>query len=280
MQPLENGDPGFTKAGGHTFSMSAEGLDGVVHLVEACVECHGEIESFDFARQDYDGDGVVEGIQTEVKGLLNKLSMLLPPIGVPADPMDAHMPVDSSWSRPQLKAAYNWLFVVEDGSYGVHNLSYAVGLLKASIADLTGDANNDNLPDWWQVQYFGSFTDPNAAPNATPAGDGVPNWVKYTLGLDPMVPGMAIPNGVVWANGKGLVNPPENPGENMIAIYTAAEVVFNTEIGKKYQVQAASAANGGWDNVSGLIDGTGTTMSYVAPTRENAQMFYRVVTSE
>ena len=68
------------------------------------------------------------------------------------------------WTRPQLRAAYNYLFVVEDGSYGVHNLSYAVGLLKASIADLTGDANNDGLPDSWQIQYFGSASNPNARP--------------------------------------------------------------------------------------------------------------------
>ena len=42
-----------------------------------------------------------------------------------------------SAKRAQLEAAYNWAFVKEDKSLGVHNTAYAVGLLKASIADLT-----------------------------------------------------------------------------------------------------------------------------------------------
>ena len=87
---------------------------------------------------------------------------------------------ETNWPAQFLKAGYNWQFVNNDGSKGVHNAPFAVGLLKASIADLSGDANNDTLPDWWQVQYFGSSTNVNAAPNATPAGDGVPNWLKVT----------------------------------------------------------------------------------------------------
>ena len=39
-------------------------------------------------------------------------------------------------TRAQLKAAYNYQFVLEDGSFGIHNTQYAVGLLKSSIADL------------------------------------------------------------------------------------------------------------------------------------------------
>jgi len=46
--------------------------------------------------------------------------------------------IDSTWTKPQLEAAYNWLFVNNDGSKGVHNLDYSVGLLQASIANLQG----------------------------------------------------------------------------------------------------------------------------------------------
>ena len=49
--------------------------------------------------------------------------------------------------------------------------------------------------------------------NATPAGDGVPNWMKYALGLDPTKPGIVLPNGVVWVNGKDLLHPVLPPGE-------------------------------------------------------------------
>jgi len=129
MQAAET-SPAFTHAGGHTFKLKWDSGTNVVELTEACVQCHGEVEGFDFKRQDYDGNGVVEGVQTEVKGLLSKLALLLPPVGV-AKPNHSptNIAITSSWTRPQLRAGYNYLFVVEDGSYGIHNLSYAVGLL-------------------------------------------------------------------------------------------------------------------------------------------------------
>lgn len=269
MQDIESG-PAFTHAGGHTFNMAYNDGTNEVDVVNACVQCHGNVDSFDFKRQDYDGNGVVEGVQTEVKGLLNKLALLLPPVGTPKTSLS----ISSTWTKPQLKAAYNYQFVLEDGSFGIHNLSYAVGLLKASIADLTGDANMDGLPDAWQIQYFGSTTNANAAPNAMPAGDGIPNWLKFSLGLNPTVAGIALPDGVVWAN-TGSVGGTNSP----VRIYTAAEVVFDTEAGKTYQIQAISTLGGGWTNVGTPIAGTGASMSFLTPTRNNVQQFFRVVPS-
>ncbi len=92
------------------------------------------------------------------------------------------------------------------------------------------------------------MTNAAAAPNATPAGDGVPNWMKYLLGLNPLLPGISVTNGlsvgVVWADGSSLVNP--FGSTNTIQIYTAAEVVFDTVSGKTYQIQAASSLSKGW----------------------------------
>ena len=51
-------------------------------------------------------------------------------------PPKTALTIDNTWTQPQLEAAYNWLFVTNDGSKGVHNTAYAVGLLKASIANL------------------------------------------------------------------------------------------------------------------------------------------------
>lgn len=269
MQALGSTNAAYLHAGGHTFNMTYENGTNSVHAVGACVECHGEIESFDFARQDYNGDGVVEGVQTEVRRLMDKLALLLPPVGVPKD----NISIDNKWTRQQLRAGYNYLFVWEDGSYGVHNLSYAVGLLKASIADLTGDANEDGLPDSWQIQYFGSANNPQAAPNATPAGDGVPNWLKYGLGLNPLTPGIVLPDGVVWANA-GKVG--GNAATNTVQIYTAAEIVYNTEVGKTYQLQAISSLDGGWKDIGTAVAGTGNAVSLVTPTRTKQQQFYRV----
>ncbi len=267
MQEAES-SPAFTHAGGHSWNMKWDSGTNTVELTEACVQCHGDIEGFNFKRQDFDGNGIVEGVQTEVKGLLAKLAFLLPPVGV----AKADITIGSSWSKQHLRAGYNYRFVQEDGSFGVHNLSYAVGLLKASIADLTGDANNDSLSDAWQIQYFGSATNPNAAPNAIPAGDGIPNWLKYSLGLDPTVAGSAIPGGVVWANGSSL-----GGSTDTIQIFTAAEVAFDTEVGKTYQIQSVSSLSGGWQNLGDPIPGTGAAISYTTPLRENAQQFFRVV---
>lgn len=273
MQGTATTDPAFLVAGGHTFSMTGVKNGTNLDMVAACVQCHGPIASFDFQRQDYDGDGIVEGIQTEVKGLLSKLAYLLPPAGQPK----ADITIDSTWTKQQLRAAYNYRFVQEDKSFGVHNLAYAVGLLKASIADLSGDANSDGIPDWWQVKYFGSVTNQAAAPTYSAANDGVPNWMKYALGIDPTIAGSPVTNGVVWANGKVLMNP-TNPGDtNAVQIYTAAEVAFNTQVGKTYQIQGISSLSGGWQNIGNVIAGNGNAFSYVTPTRQNVQQFYRVV---
>jgi hypothetical protein len=50
------------------------------------------------------------------------------------------------------------------------------------------DSNNDGLPDSWQLQYFSSVNDPQAAPNADPDGDGFTNLQEYVAGTDPTDP--------------------------------------------------------------------------------------------
>ena len=48
--------------------------------------------------------------------------------------------------------------------------AFAVGLLKASIGNLTGDANGDGLPDAWQIDNFGAnfaTQSPRPAPTAS-----------------------------------------------------------------------------------------------------------------
>jgi hypothetical protein len=285
MQTVNVGDPAFLKAGGHTWNMSytviTNGVTNTVAKTDVCAQCHGPITSFNMVVQDYNGDGITEGVQTEVQHLMDKLSTLMPNSTYQANSnnyvadglVKTSLSVKTNWPVKFLKAAYNFQFVQMDASKGVHNAPFAVGILKASIGDLTGDANNDGLPDAWQIQYFGSITNPAAAPNAMPAGDGIPNWLKYSLGVNPLVPGVAVPGGVVWADGNKLGSP---AGTNTVQIYTAAEVAFNTVAGKTYQIQEASSLSSGWQNLGTPIVGTGNAMSYVTPTRQNVQQYYRV----
>jgi hypothetical protein len=290
MQEVAVTDPAFGQAGGHTFSMTynvvSGGVTNVMDKIEVCTKCHGEIEEFNMVRKDYDGNGRIEGIQTEIQSLLDKLSTMLPNATYRADgkyvadglvKAIGRTTVKTNWPTKFLNAAWNHMFVSVEGSKGIHNAPYAVGLLKASIADLTDDWNNDGLPDTWQLANFGSLTNANAAPNATPAGDGVPNFLKYSLGINPTVKGIAVPDGVVWAGADGttLVHP---PGTNtVIKVYTAAEIAFDTVVGKTYQIQAVSSLGGTWANVGTPITGTGAPVRYVSSLRTNVRQFYRVV---
>lgn len=134
MQDVAIGAPGFLAVGGHTFkpSLTQDGKPKL-ELVAACQNCHGkDMTTFNMARIDYNGDGTIEGVQTEVQKLLDQLSTMLPP----NNNVKSSLTIDSTWTRAQLEAGYNWQFVNNDGSRGIHNTAYAVGLLKASIADL------------------------------------------------------------------------------------------------------------------------------------------------
>ena len=279
MQTIASADPGFLLSGGHTFEMSyaavTNGVTNVVDRVEVCAQCHGQLPSFNFPVEDYDGDGVVEGVQTEVQNLLNKLSALLPnSSGVIDGSVKTSLSVKTNWSLPQLEAAYNWQFVNNDGSLGIHNAPFATGILKASIASLTGVSVAGGLPDAWEIEYFGSITNAAGAPDAAPAGDGIPNWLKYALGLNPLTPGISVPGGVVYANGAGTLG----GSTNTIQIYTAAEISFDTVAGANYQIQEVSSLSDGWQNVGTPIVATNTaSMSYLTPTRNNVQQYFRVV---
>ena len=159
--------------------------------VDVCVQCHGPITSFNMPVEDYNGDGVIEGVQTEVQHLLDKLSTLLPNSTYQANSnnyvadglVKTSVSFKTNWPPKFLKAGYNWQFVASDGSLGVHNAPFAVGLLKASIADLTGDSQQRRAAGCVAdpILRLGQLV-PHAAPNATPAGDGVPNWMKYISG--------------------------------------------------------------------------------------------------
>jgi hypothetical protein len=86
------------------------------------------------------------------------------------------------------------------------------------------------------------------------------------------VPGVVLPDGVVWVNGSTI-----GGTNNTVHIYTAAEIAFDSEVGKNYQIQAVSTMGGGWQNIGTPIPGTGQSISYVTPTRSKAQQFFRVM---
>lgn len=276
MQERHNGDPGFTHAGGHTWNLSWDGgtpgdPSDDVHLTENCTSCHGEIENFDLKRQDYDGDGTVEGAQTEVKGLMEQLSLLLPPVG------STTVTPGNGYTMPQRKALYNYMFVLEDGSYGVHNVAYAVGILKASIADLTDDSDHDGLSDKWEIAQFGSLLYDGNSDNDN---DGVKNSLEIAAGTNPMLAdtdGDGISDYAELQAGSDPTNPSDVPGF-LVQIYNAAEVEFASQMGMNYQVQRVSEISGTWMNVGTVTNGTGNMISMPVSTRHGGtQGYFRVL---
>lgn len=163
MQPTPAAsEPGHDEVGEHTFAMRWDGgtpddpSDDVEH-VAVCQNCHGPIQSFDeiMAKADYDEDGTIESTRHEIEGMLDRLGRLLPPLNDPE--VDTALP-DYDWTAAGLspeevahrqaltKAAFNYRFVEEDGSHGVHNAGYAFALLRRSIESLTrGDVGTGDI---------------------------------------------------------------------------------------------------------------------------------------
>jgi len=87
---------------------------------------------------DHDLDGTVEPFQTEVQGMLNILKDTLIAAGVEFDEKQSLFDLTqmASHTTTERAAAYNYDFVVGDGSLGYHNPTYVVNLLAVSISAL------------------------------------------------------------------------------------------------------------------------------------------------
>lgn len=137
--------PGISNmVGGHTFRMYDEDSQHI--LVSGCntATCHNSAVSSSFnitADEDYDWDGNTEGVEDEITGLLDSLFVLLRAgnlITTSGSPVNNRVVALAESAG----AVYNYLFVEEDRSNGIHNTEYAAGLLQSSINYLaTGDPN-------------------------------------------------------------------------------------------------------------------------------------------
>ena len=145
----------------------------------SCAPCHGALARLDApARGDYDGDGKVLGLVTEVAGLLGLLRQELErqirargvrdaggataeSFGIAAERVvlvsAACEPLRAPRGGPRSllpeapllhKAAFNFLLVVRDGSGGLHNPQYAVKLLQSTILELERARGREARHSW------------------------------------------------------------------------------------------------------------------------------------
>jgi hypothetical protein len=121
-----------TSIGGHTFRMEDEeaGLENTTGC--NVPQCHsGTLTTIDVpAAEDFDHDGNIEAVQDEIEGLLETLAPLLEEAGLLEDGEPASVTVADAGMAG---AVFNYIFVEEDKSMGIHNTRYAVGLLQSAI---------------------------------------------------------------------------------------------------------------------------------------------------
>jgi cytochrome c551/c552 len=111
--------------------------EGASHTFEpsvtACQACHADAENFD-----------INGVQTEVQGMLDELGEQLVALGVLTENGPDGHPTDQviADGAPENVgiALYNWIYVAhEDKSLGVHNPAYTKALLQAGLDALAGE---------------------------------------------------------------------------------------------------------------------------------------------
>jgi predicted CXXCH cytochrome family protein len=148
-----DGDPGAGKVGGHSFNMEVHtpgDPDEGFQNVGACnaAVCHGDTGPLvDFNRPaygDFDGNGTIDGVQDEVQGLRDALyaEILIAGAvdlgGYPYWDFSAVVDDPPGFLQTVRDAVWNWEYVKNDHSNGIHNTDYTVGLLQVSIEALTG----------------------------------------------------------------------------------------------------------------------------------------------
>lgn len=118
---------GGRAAGGHTFRVESEA--GSLNY-SGCTQCHTDEDEL---------EALVEATQTEIDGLLQQLGSRLKELGFLKDNLED---VNASSGSPlnltnvQLGVLWNYQYIREDQSLGVHNYKYAKALLENSIAAL------------------------------------------------------------------------------------------------------------------------------------------------
>ncbi len=139
--------------------------------VQSCNDCHAQSTGEPFAAiadvrtlepKDYDADGSIEPLQTEVEGLMatlvDKLVTNYPdslsgtdatmPASSMADSLTNTVGDGSAEAVDFRKAGYNLVYVLNDGSLGIHNPAYIIQLLQQSILYVDPTALGGGSPDF------------------------------------------------------------------------------------------------------------------------------------
>ncbi len=112
------------QAGGHNMGMSYDYHGHGVINTAGCVSCHTDSDALSTK---------IEDTKVEIDGLLTQLELILIDQGVMDD---TYHIVPGEMSADQAGGVFNFNFVREDKSHGIHNFMYAKTLLTNSISSL------------------------------------------------------------------------------------------------------------------------------------------------
>jgi hypothetical protein len=166
--------------GDHTFQIN-NAQTGASTASSACGGCHAGLTTTDrvpLSPQDYDGNGVAEGIQSETRGILENLKaeLLARLPGVTWDAEEERLSISNAdWQNlnlDQRAALYNFNLISEDKSEGIHNTDYSLAVLQRSYFHLTGTVYSDAFPDAVMVDDDLGVTTNLPAPLHVSASDG------------------------------------------------------------------------------------------------------------
>jgi hypothetical protein len=162
-----------------------EGVD----FVEACAPCHGNIgTSFKDKKYyfngvaDHDGDGIAEGVQLEVRGLLEQLGELLPHdaegnVSITIDNADSIALTPSI-----MKSGYVYIWIeVEDRSLGIHNPAFTVQLLQVAIEEVGGVVSVEYPESGMPQEYQLAQNYPNPFNPSTTIEYSLPEQADVTI---------------------------------------------------------------------------------------------------
>jgi hypothetical protein len=123
----------------HSFGYDTTFATGVYKPTDVCSKCHGEIDDFDGVKAfyDYDRNGKIEGVETEITGLLAQVKAILPKDGtgevIGSGSVTAADSLAIKGRLDLVAGIWNYRFVTADKSMGAHNAKYAVRLLYKTL---------------------------------------------------------------------------------------------------------------------------------------------------
>jgi hypothetical protein len=122
-------EPYGVQAGGHTMNLVYLYHGHDEDLVDGCNvdDCHDSPELEEFNR---------DGIMDDIDDLLDELRTALKANGLLDDDDYAVPDTLNTRTKAEAGAIYNFKFVLEDRSHGIHNANYAEALLQSSIDEL------------------------------------------------------------------------------------------------------------------------------------------------